>query len=221
MSFLRAKTSKRGERNMLVSLMQKPDKRNRALVKNLHIGFSVFEVNTVVACLILMLSLFKYGKHTEIMLLSQKVKFAKQFPIHNPTSKAYLTYWQKIYYTGPSNVEWSNRFVVNSTKKHSVKLKCASKAQQMCFSCSVFKCESVRLCACMRICMRASVCERVSECASSPQNGIHFGRIELWQPLNPTIECLQLIIIKEKQIMCWLACQSIYILGIIWQTHKR
>ncbi|XP_019749408.1 calpain-1 catalytic subunit-like [Hippocampus comes] len=36
--------SKRGEKNMLVSLMQKPDKRNRALVKNLHIGFSVFEV---------------------------------------------------------------------------------------------------------------------------------------------------------------------------------
>ncbi|XP_077395624.1 calpain-1 catalytic subunit [Festucalex cinctus] len=36
--------SKQGERNMLVSLMQKPDKRNRALVKTLHIGFSVFEV---------------------------------------------------------------------------------------------------------------------------------------------------------------------------------
>lgn len=30
---------------MLVSLMQKPDKRNRRLVQNLHIGFSVFEVN--------------------------------------------------------------------------------------------------------------------------------------------------------------------------------
>ncbi|XP_044229867.1 calpain-1 catalytic subunit-like [Thunnus albacares] len=35
---------KQGEKNMLVSLMQKPDKRNRALVQNLHIGFSVFEV---------------------------------------------------------------------------------------------------------------------------------------------------------------------------------
>ncbi|XP_071327400.1 calpain-9-like [Trachinotus anak] len=34
-----------GENNMLVSLMQKPDKRNRRLVQNLHIGFSVFEVN--------------------------------------------------------------------------------------------------------------------------------------------------------------------------------
>uniref|UniRef100_A0A671WTC6 Zgc:136872 n=1 Tax=Sparus aurata TaxID=8175 RepID=A0A671WTC6_SPAAU len=33
------------EKNMLVSLMQKPDKRNRRLVKNLHIGFSVFEVS--------------------------------------------------------------------------------------------------------------------------------------------------------------------------------
>ncbi|KAM4541634.1 calpain-1 catalytic subunit-like isoform 2-T2 [Odontesthes bonariensis] len=33
-----------GENNMLVSLMQKPDKRNRQLVQNLHIGFSVFEV---------------------------------------------------------------------------------------------------------------------------------------------------------------------------------
>ncbi|XP_030247459.1 calpain-1 catalytic subunit-like [Sparus aurata] len=32
------------EKNMLVSLMQKPDKRNRRLVQNLHIGFSVFEV---------------------------------------------------------------------------------------------------------------------------------------------------------------------------------
>uniref|UniRef100_A0AAQ5X1P9 Calpain catalytic domain-containing protein n=1 Tax=Amphiprion ocellaris TaxID=80972 RepID=A0AAQ5X1P9_AMPOC len=32
-----------GEKNMLVSLMQKPDKRNRRLVQNLHIGFSVFE----------------------------------------------------------------------------------------------------------------------------------------------------------------------------------
>uniref|UniRef100_A0A3B3XTV9 Calpain catalytic domain-containing protein n=1 Tax=Poecilia mexicana TaxID=48701 RepID=A0A3B3XTV9_9TELE len=33
-----------GENNLLVSLMQKPDKRNRRLVQNLHIGFSVFEV---------------------------------------------------------------------------------------------------------------------------------------------------------------------------------
>ncbi|XP_039993790.1 calpain-1 catalytic subunit-like [Xiphias gladius] len=31
-------------KNMLVSLMQKPDKRNRRLVQNLHIGFVVFEV---------------------------------------------------------------------------------------------------------------------------------------------------------------------------------
>lgn len=37
-------TSSQGEKNMLVSLMQKPDKRNRRLVQNLHIGFSVFEV---------------------------------------------------------------------------------------------------------------------------------------------------------------------------------
>ncbi|XP_036398722.1 calpain-1 catalytic subunit-like [Megalops cyprinoides] len=33
-----------GPNNMLVTLMQKPDKRNRRLVSNLHIGFSVFEV---------------------------------------------------------------------------------------------------------------------------------------------------------------------------------
>ncbi|XP_074550087.1 calpain-1 catalytic subunit-like [Halichoeres trimaculatus] len=33
-----------GENNMLVSLMQKPDKRNRRLVENLHIGFSIFKV---------------------------------------------------------------------------------------------------------------------------------------------------------------------------------
>ncbi|XP_006807534.1 calpain-1 catalytic subunit-like isoform X2 [Neolamprologus brichardi] len=35
---------KQGEVNMLVSLMQKPDKRNRLLVQILYIGFSVFEV---------------------------------------------------------------------------------------------------------------------------------------------------------------------------------
>lgn len=33
---------------MLVSLMQKPDKRNRRLVQNLHIGFSVFEVSLTI-----------------------------------------------------------------------------------------------------------------------------------------------------------------------------
>ncbi|KAK7904863.1 hypothetical protein WMY93_017470 [Mugilogobius chulae] len=32
------------EKNMLVSLMQKPDKRNRRLVQSLHIGFSIFAV---------------------------------------------------------------------------------------------------------------------------------------------------------------------------------
>ncbi|KAM8833172.1 calpain-1 catalytic subunit-like [Synchiropus picturatus] len=32
------------EKNMLVSLMQKPDKRHRSLVENLHIGFCIFEV---------------------------------------------------------------------------------------------------------------------------------------------------------------------------------
>ncbi|XP_023116954.2 calpain-1 catalytic subunit-like isoform X2 [Amphiprion ocellaris] len=37
-------SGKEGEKNMLVSLMQKPDKRNRRLVQNLHIGFSVFEI---------------------------------------------------------------------------------------------------------------------------------------------------------------------------------
>ncbi|CAL9686263.1 unnamed protein product [Knipowitschia caucasica] len=36
--------SSQGDRNMLVSLMQKPDKRNRRLVQNLHIGFSIFAV---------------------------------------------------------------------------------------------------------------------------------------------------------------------------------
>lgn len=37
-------SEQQGEKNMLVSLMQKPDKRNRRLVQNIHIGFSVFEV---------------------------------------------------------------------------------------------------------------------------------------------------------------------------------
>ncbi|CAJ1053861.1 calpain-1 catalytic subunit-like [Xyrichtys novacula] len=35
--------AKQGEKNMFVSLMQKPDKRNRRLVKNLHIGFAIYE----------------------------------------------------------------------------------------------------------------------------------------------------------------------------------
>ncbi|XP_028422126.1 calpain-8-like [Perca flavescens] len=34
-----------GEKNVLISLMQKSDKRNRHLVQNLHIGLAVFEVN--------------------------------------------------------------------------------------------------------------------------------------------------------------------------------
>ncbi|XP_044022793.1 calpain-1 catalytic subunit-like [Siniperca chuatsi] len=37
-------SEKDGDKNMLVSLIQKPDKRNRRLVQHLHIGFSVFEV---------------------------------------------------------------------------------------------------------------------------------------------------------------------------------
>uniref|UniRef100_A0A3B5M044 Calpain catalytic domain-containing protein n=1 Tax=Xiphophorus couchianus TaxID=32473 RepID=A0A3B5M044_9TELE len=42
-----AGSDSQGEKNVLVSLMQKPDKRNRRLVQNLHIGFSVFEVSAV------------------------------------------------------------------------------------------------------------------------------------------------------------------------------
>ena len=41
-------SAKQGEKNILVSLMQKPDKRNRRLVKNLHIGFMVYEVNEII-----------------------------------------------------------------------------------------------------------------------------------------------------------------------------
>ncbi|XP_039993614.1 calpain-1 catalytic subunit-like isoform X2 [Xiphias gladius] len=37
-------SEKGGGKNMFVSVLQKPDKRNRRLVQNLHIGFSVFEV---------------------------------------------------------------------------------------------------------------------------------------------------------------------------------
>uniref|UniRef100_A0A3Q3G423 Calpain catalytic domain-containing protein n=1 Tax=Labrus bergylta TaxID=56723 RepID=A0A3Q3G423_9LABR len=39
-------SAKQGENSMLVSLMQKPDKRNRRLVQNLHIGFSIFKHET-------------------------------------------------------------------------------------------------------------------------------------------------------------------------------
>lgn len=38
---------KKEEKNILVSLMQKPDKRNRRLVKTLHIGIAVYEVTLV------------------------------------------------------------------------------------------------------------------------------------------------------------------------------
>lgn len=38
-------SAKNGTKNMLLSLLQKPDKRNRRQVQNLHIGYSVFEVN--------------------------------------------------------------------------------------------------------------------------------------------------------------------------------
>ncbi|KAF6717942.1 Calpain-1 catalytic subunit [Oryzias melastigma] len=37
-------SEKADDKNTLVSLMQKPDKRKRHLVKNLHVGFSIFEV---------------------------------------------------------------------------------------------------------------------------------------------------------------------------------
>ncbi|XP_047466381.1 calpain-1 catalytic subunit-like [Mugil cephalus] len=37
-------SGKDGAKNILVSLMQKPDKRNRRLVEHLHIGFSIFQV---------------------------------------------------------------------------------------------------------------------------------------------------------------------------------
>ncbi|XP_053191852.1 calpain-2 catalytic subunit-like [Scomber japonicus] len=65
--------SQQGEKNMLVSLMQKPDKRNRRLVQNLHIGFSVFEVN--------------------MTFIAQKGKFPASFFARNPPvaqSKTYM-----------------------------------------------------------------------------------------------------------------------------------
>ncbi|XP_029972828.1 calpain-1 catalytic subunit-like isoform X2 [Salarias fasciatus] len=37
-------SGKECDKNLLVSLMQKPDKRNRRLVQSLHIGFSLFEI---------------------------------------------------------------------------------------------------------------------------------------------------------------------------------
>ncbi|KAJ0062710.1 hypothetical protein NL108_004333, partial [Boleophthalmus pectinirostris] len=42
------KNLKGDEKNILVSLMQVPDKRNRRRVQNFHIGFSVFEVFTII-----------------------------------------------------------------------------------------------------------------------------------------------------------------------------
>uniref|UniRef100_UPI003AAF37A5 calpain-1 catalytic subunit-like n=1 Tax=Centroberyx gerrardi TaxID=166262 RepID=UPI003AAF37A5 len=43
-SLLEKCSEEQGGNNILVSLMQKPDKRNRRLVQNLHIGFSIYEV---------------------------------------------------------------------------------------------------------------------------------------------------------------------------------
>lgn len=40
-------SGKDSDKNVLLSLMQKPDKRNRHMTENLHIGISVFEVNIV------------------------------------------------------------------------------------------------------------------------------------------------------------------------------
>lgn len=39
-----------GDNNTLVSLMQKPDKRNRRLVKSLYIGINIFEVSALLWC---------------------------------------------------------------------------------------------------------------------------------------------------------------------------
>lgn len=45
-------SEKDGDKNIMVSLMQKPEKRNRHLAQNLHIGFFIFEVNITLCCLI-------------------------------------------------------------------------------------------------------------------------------------------------------------------------
>lgn len=39
-------SEKLGDKNVLLSLMQKSDKRNRRMIQNLHMGLSVFEVRT-------------------------------------------------------------------------------------------------------------------------------------------------------------------------------
>ncbi|XP_060918647.1 LOW QUALITY PROTEIN: calpain-1 catalytic subunit-like [Labrus mixtus] len=45
-------SAKQGENSMLMSLMQKPDKRNRRLVQNLHIGFSIFKLTKEVSSIL-------------------------------------------------------------------------------------------------------------------------------------------------------------------------
>lgn len=57
---------------MLVSLMQKPDKRNRRLVQNLHIGFSVFEVN-LTTCTIFGVELLTQLANNDILIFPFKV----------------------------------------------------------------------------------------------------------------------------------------------------
>uniref|UniRef100_I3JNG1 Calpain catalytic domain-containing protein n=1 Tax=Oreochromis niloticus TaxID=8128 RepID=I3JNG1_ORENI len=52
-------SEKDGDKNIMVSLMQKPEKRNRHLVQNLHIGFFIFEYKT------------QRGKFTEEFFKSQ------------------------------------------------------------------------------------------------------------------------------------------------------
>lgn len=56
-----------GDNNMLVSLMQKPDKRNRRLVKSVHMGINIFEVNPHLILLLNSLTQLLYiDKHSKI-----------------------------------------------------------------------------------------------------------------------------------------------------------
>lgn len=65
-------SSSSNEKTMLVSLMQKPDKRNRRLVQNLHIGFSVFEVK-LTTCTPFLVGLLKQLANNNVLTFPSKV----------------------------------------------------------------------------------------------------------------------------------------------------
>uniref|UniRef100_A0A669BSI6 Calpain catalytic domain-containing protein n=1 Tax=Oreochromis niloticus TaxID=8128 RepID=A0A669BSI6_ORENI len=78
--------SETNEKNILVSLMQKPDKRNRRLVQNLHIGFAVYLVNISLCHII----------HTRITMLKTKTMLKLTFSEHENVFNHYQNLYRNV-----------------------------------------------------------------------------------------------------------------------------